>query len=302
MSFRWLICLSIAACSAPAESMSVSTSVIDRPAETISTHGLDCSREVSPEQSLVAADLLQRLRSDAQRMTRELLATVRDELGLSDALAVTNEDCGEQNAHYIAETKTIRLCNELFSNVAALWFDPARTEAANQQRILGAWRYVFFHELGHALIDLYDLPIADSDEEDAVDDFSTLKLIEAGLTDDALSAAGFWRNKTRAGAPCTGFLGAHSLSEERFEAIVCLVFGSAPEALEQEVAQYELPDKQQCVCPFEFAKQSARWEQLLDGAEAPVCGYLGDACCAGSYPCRPGLTCAAASCSTAECG
>ena len=70
----------------------------------------------------------------------------------------------------------------------ALWFDPGRSEDDNRQRILGAWRFVFFHELGHALVDLYDFAIVD--EEDAVDDFSTLKLIEAGLTKDALSAAG----------------------------------------------------------------------------------------------------------------
>jgi hypothetical protein len=304
MLFRWLIWsgFALAACSAPTGgSSSASTSVIDRPAETISTRGVDCQRVAGPQQSLVPAELLERLQDDAPRMIDDLLATVRGELQLPAELTVINDDCREQNAYYHSETKTIQLCNGLFSNVAALWFDPNRSESENHQRILGAWRFVFFHELGHALADIYDLPIVD--QEDAVDDFSTLKLIEAGLAEDALSAAGFWHNKTRAAVPCTSFLDEHSLSEKRFEAIVCLVYGSDPQEHERRVAMYELTESQLCVCPLEFAKQSAHWQRLLDaaGKSAPACGYLATPCCEGSYPCQASLECVSASCAASEC-
>jgi len=304
MLSRWLIYISFAAaaCSAPAEGMSsVSTTVIDRPAETISTRGVDCQRGAGTEQTLVPKDLLDSFRDDAQRMTDELLTTVRSELRLLEALTVTYADCQEQNAFYHTEAKKIELCNELFSNVAALWFGRERAESDNRQRILGAWRFVFFHELGHALVDLYDLPV--EDEEDAVDNFSTLKLIESGLTEDALSAAGFWHNKSKTSAPCTGFFDAHSLSHKRFQAIVCLVYGSAPEELDPQVAQYELPEERLCVCPLELAKQSARWEQLLDQAEqSPFCGYLETPCCQSGSPCGADLACVSARCVPSECG
>ncbi|HTU62552.1 MAG TPA: DUF4344 domain-containing metallopeptidase [Polyangiales bacterium] len=278
-----------------------STSVIEQPPESIGSQGLDCQRAAGREQSMVPPDLLEDLRADAKRMVDDLLATARDELGLPDALTVTHADCPEQNAFYYADTKTIELCDKLFANVAALWFDPNRTEPDNRQRILGAWRFVFFHELGHALVDLYKLPV--DKQEDAVDDFSILKLIEAGLTEDALSAAGFWHNKSKDNAPCTSFFDEHSLRHERFQAILCLVYGSDPAALGPQVAQYMLSEQQLCVCPLEFAKQRAHWRELLDQPEssASLCGYLETQCCDSSYPCESGLACRSAKCVPAAC-
>lgn len=100
--------------------------------------------------------------------------------------------CGEPNAFYEPDEGRIVLCYEMMLKVAQVAAsDPTASEDEIGSHFVGAWLFIFFHELGHALIDLYDLPITGK-EEDAVDDFSSVLLIESGLDELALEAAGFW--------------------------------------------------------------------------------------------------------------
>ena len=51
--------------------------------------------------------------------------------------------------------------------------------------------FIFFHEFGHAMRHILDLPVTGR-EEDAVDQFSTMLLIDAGSQDGVLMGAQFF--------------------------------------------------------------------------------------------------------------
>ena len=83
-------------------------------------------------------------------------------------------ECGFANAYYDPNAKEIVICYELVEDYYSknYW---AYNESAGIENVnyytLNVVDYVLFHEVGHALVDIYDLPITGM-EEDAVDQFS----------------------------------------------------------------------------------------------------------------------------------
>ncbi len=91
--------------------------------------------------------------------------------------------------------------------------------------------HVLLHEMGHALLDLFDIP-AIRNEENEVDDLAAILLVEMFEDGDKIvlnAARAFDLQKTRYGAYAREHRGTeHGLSEERFRNMACLVYGSDP--------------------------------------------------------------------------
>jgi hypothetical protein len=83
------------------------------------------------------------------------------------------EECGEINAYYWREARTVTMCTEL------LVLKP------------GAIRFILAHELAHGVITQRDVPYT-SHHEAAADELATLMLIWMGRADDVHAAAEFW--------------------------------------------------------------------------------------------------------------
>jgi Putative metallopeptidase len=89
--------------------------------------------------------------------------------------------------------------------------------------------FVFYHEMGHALVDVLRLPITGK-EEDAVDQLSTLILAESddqGEGEDAALNGAIWFFLTGSENEITesAFADEHSLGQQRFYNIACWVYG-----------------------------------------------------------------------------
>jgi Putative metallopeptidase len=107
-------------------------------------------------------------------------------------VTISPATCGAANAFYRASDKRIIMCDELLLHFAQLFAGHTDSTEALGEAIVYSNLFVFFHELGHGLIDLYDLPTVGR-EEDAVDEFSTLLLLEAGeLGTKAVLKAAHW--------------------------------------------------------------------------------------------------------------
>jgi hypothetical protein len=208
-----------------------------------------------------ARDLTQEKADD---MLADLLDTIDTKVAVPRALEVVQTECGEINATYDPGAKRITMCDELLAEIERMWFDPALSEAKNNERILGAWRFVFFHELGHAFAHLLDLPVLGR-EEDVVDEFSTLLLLESGLADEALSAAGFWHKRAQASASLglPDFVGEHSLDLQRFGSIICLVYGSDPARHADLIGPDGLDPERADRCVFAYADKQRTWQRVL---------------------------------------
>ena len=193
----------------------------------------------------------------------EMLALPRD-------VPVVFTECGQANAFYAQDSGEVILCYELLDELADTFYEGLETEedlAVADVSVAGANLFVLFHEIGHALVDVYDLPITGR-EEDAVDQLATVLLVESGDEDwekAALDAALFFGVRSeQIELTEESFWQQHSLEAQRFYNIVCWLFGSDPERWAGLVEAEYLPPARAERCPAEYERMAVSWMALLD--------------------------------------
>lgn len=188
-------------------------------------------------------------------------------------------ECGTVNAFYDPNNNRIIMCYELMDYYTKMFKPVSKTNEELGNAIVGATFFAFFHELGHGLIHQLEIP-AVGREEDAVDQMATLILMENGDSGVAAAMSGAkWfalqaeaNKKEGSQMP---FWDEHSMEEQRFYNIACLVFGSNPEKYSPMVENNYLPKPRAMRCPSEYTRIAGAWERLLqphinDEAGEPV--------------------------------
>lgn len=152
--------------------------------------------------------------------------------------------------------------NDQILTVSAFSDDPQEI-AAN---ILNLTEFVLYHEVGHAIVDVLDLPVLGK-EEDAVDGFAALLSTLWDLDDVALSAADVMdaTSALSAGQEITDaeFWDSHSLDEQRMFTIFCLIYGSNPQEHATLLEEIGMPAKQNDPCQYNYQKTLRNWSRLL---------------------------------------
>ncbi len=200
--------------------------------------------------------------------TRTVLQELADELNKTFILPVnlylSIEECGQANAFYDPNTKEIILCTELIADFDKAFAKEFKKQDEADAAVGDATVFVFFHELGHALIDVYDLPVTGK-EEDAVDQLSTI--IVADGSPEGASAAFNGALAFAITAPDdlddSAFWGVHSMNQQRFYNIICLLYGQDPKAHKDLVKDEVLPKGRAASCPSEFARAEKAWDKIL---------------------------------------
>jgi putative metallopeptidase DUF4344 len=192
-----------------------------------------------------------------------------EEFNLPTNLEIIFQDCGEANAWYSSENHSITMCYEMLAESAKLFKGVVEPKSAVDSVALYSAVWTLYHEMGHALINILDIP-ATGKEEDAVDQFSTLVLLqsgeqEAGAVDIAaeefrLSAA------ARAKGEVFPFWDVHSLDEQRFYNILCLAYGKDPDSERSQdmVKEGDLPKDRTDGCEDEYKQLDHAWTRLTD--------------------------------------
>jgi len=134
----------------------------------------DTVRYRDPADAAVLGDLTQRV-NDA-RLVDSVLARASAKVGL-EGLSVVFRPCGTANAFYYARTDRIVLCAELLRDFARLMRAEGSSDALAVS--MDALRFTAAHEIGHAVIARYQLPIT-GDEEIAADEFAAWLLDQSG--------------------------------------------------------------------------------------------------------------------------
>lgn len=202
------------------------------------------------------------------------LESIADELNaalsIPEDVGITFKECGEINAFWSPPSRTINMCYELMEYFAQTFRGNAQTEEELERIVSDATTFTFFHELGHGLVDILQLP-ATGKEEDAVDQLSTFVLLttdqrEGGRT--VLSGAQwFWNNfqETRESGTNIEKLNwadEHSMDGARAFNIMCWTYGSDPQRFSGLVND-PLPEARAVRCPTEYTKLSRAWLKLL---------------------------------------
>lgn len=144
--------------------------------------------------------------------------------------------------------------------------DQAAEDAFVASNVLG----IFYHELGHAVIDIEQVPIF-GQEEDAADVFSIF-LIDGLFEEETAqnmaydAALGFWGEAIAREAEGfdVSWWGVHGSDEQRFYNTVCLFYGANPEGRSGFAEDMELPEDRAETCPEEYDMAAASWGAVLD--------------------------------------
>ena len=195
----------------------------------------------------------------------------RADTTIYDARAHECPYCGEANAWYLSDTREVAVCLELVDYYYRLLAPYHRREALDEA-VASAFSFIVLHELGHALVDVLDLPITGR-EEDAVDQLAVWLLLQESDGDSAVVDAAFsflasepWSEFGDGASPGD----EHALDRQRFFNLLCWVYGSAPEAHARLIEESALPARRQAQCPREYRRLQRSWERLLAPALRPT--------------------------------
>lgn len=209
----------------------------------------------------------------------ELAAQLSEERWLEDVADVLNAslilpveigmrfaECGQNNAFYIPADREIQICIEMFEGEREVFAAYYNTEAEVEDAVAGSFMFTVFHEVGHALVDVLEIPFTGR-EEDTVDSLAAWWLIDGddGEQSAIAGALSFYTDPDQAAAVEESQLaGHHSLSQQRYYTLTCLVYGSDTEKYASLLEEEWLTPERAEQCPAEFERLSASWYALLD--------------------------------------
>lgn len=204
-----------------------------------------------------------RQEATAGRVLEEMASGLNEVLSLPKSIELALEECLEANALYDSEARRISLCYELIAHVGEVFAEEGEEDA--EELADGAVAFFLFHELGHALIDVLDLPVTGR-EEDAVDQLATVILADGSDEGEGSALSGAVALAKLGDAEALNdlaFADEHSLSRQRFFNIVCWIYGHSPKSYDWVVREQVLPAERAQKCPAEYQRISSSWEKLL---------------------------------------
>ena len=147
----------------------------------------------------------------------------------------------------------------------------AEIDAEQAEFVLGNVIFVLFHEIGHALVSEFELPVLGR-EEDAVDRFATFLLTPEGDEDeetdpstilvDAMS--GWFLSSDQTELADIEWWDEHGPDQQRAYQIACLLYGADTDKFKPMADEVELPDSRRESCAAEATSNTASWEKVLE--------------------------------------
>ena len=184
-------------------------------------------------------------------------------------VTVTLASCGRIDAFYSPAQQRIHLCDELLAYFARAFAPPEDSAAALRDATL----FTFLHVVGHALIQVLDLPVT-GPEEEAADEVGAVFLVAGEAEDEQAVLAGsrvlFQHSRVLEPAQTVPFWALHPWTTQRYVRLRCLLYGSNPtrHAVLLEDGGLSAALAQQC--PEAWRRQKQHWHTLLTAHLRPA--------------------------------
>ncbi len=199
---------------------------------------------------------------------------------INKPLKITCMECGEVNAFYNPAKKELQICYDLFVDMMNKMSKYHTDPDSLGTKIGKAFSFILYHEIGHAFIDIFNIPITGK-EEDAADYFAFYMLGSNGIPEGVeacVEGANFFKdmhdamkedtayqriNKEGNIVDALPFWDEHSFSLQRYYSINSLLFGSNPAAYWDKINDgfigYRRPEN----AMQEYEKIKKGWDTVL---------------------------------------
>jgi len=192
------------------------------------------------------------------RFLEEIATWMNGFVRLPRDITLAFAECGESNAFYHPENSTVTVCFEMVDELDHLFAE----DRDRDQSVNDALLFTTMHEVGHALVNVLDLPITGR-EEDAVDQLAALILVDGAEDGDEAAINGVRGLPEDGQMDDLAFADEHALNGQRFYNVLCLVYGQDPDAWADWTRDGTLPEWRAGRCPAEYEQTRAAWQKLL---------------------------------------
>ncbi|MEM2920227.1 MAG: DUF4344 domain-containing metallopeptidase [Candidatus Nitrosocaldus sp.] len=172
-----------------------------------------------------------------------------------DISIVVDEDgrCKSASGYYEQVMKRIVLCYSSIDNFMRLYPEDI-------ERFSTLVKFLLYHEVAHALIDVYKLPIVGM-QEYAADNFAIVMMLNDG--DDIHPLIWLYdamrEDKHATSTTSSRYWDTHMLFVQRYYDILCLAYGSDPSRYDSG----DLPSERAYRCFHEYSSALNAWDELL---------------------------------------
>jgi Putative metallopeptidase len=174
---------------------------------------------------------------------------------------------GVSNAYY--QRPELKICYEYLDDIRKSM--PKETTEAGvtpMDAVVGQFFYAVAHEMGHAVFDMYDVPLFGR-PEDAADQFAAYIMLQFGK-DQARrligGAAYSYKNfvhDPKYVVSLEAFSNTHGAPAQRFYNLLCIAYGADSKLFADVVEKGYLPQKRAATCRAEYREVAFAFKQLI---------------------------------------
>ena len=211
-----------------------------------------------------------------QRGTLETVKKIFSPFQLPVDLVIKTVACdGVANAWYQREGKqpTVSVCyeylQEIWKSMPKEMMEAGVTQA---DAICGQLFFAMAHELGHAMFDIFDVPVFGR-QEDAADQFAAFIVLQLGgeqahrlIRGAAYAYYDYVKNfkeKPKVTVPLAAFSSDHGSPEERYYNLLCTAYGYDDKLFAAVVEKEYLPQSRAKKCKFEYEDLKFAFDQVF---------------------------------------
>ena len=204
----------------------------------------------------------------------QMIQWILSPLRLPEMLTIKTTQCGVMNAWYRRDNSrpTVTLCYELLKTISESGPKPSDPDMPTDA-VIGQAVWLALHEVGHAVFDIFNVPIF-GHQEDAADNFATFVMLQMGK-DQAKrlinGAAWAWRayvadyrTNPVVQEQLAGFASNHGQPQERFYNLMCLAYGADPTTFADLTKDGFLPPNRAPDCKYEYKTLVDAFDQEIE--------------------------------------
>ena len=199
-----------------------------------------------------------------ERHALETIRTMFSPFRFPVDLVIRTVGCNSANGLYKRENgvPTVTLCYEYLQEILDKM--PTQTTSAGvspAEAVIAQFVFAVAHEMGHAVFDMFDIPVLGR-EEDAADGFATFFMLQFRHDEKhrliAGAAYGYreflkdYKANPDVTVPLAVFSSDHGLPEQRFANLVCIAYGEDSTLFAGVVERGYLPAARAKRCRYEF--------------------------------------------------